>query len=119
MPTKLPSTIPAKTQQAILNALITASFTLHAGKAVLDLARALFETVSVEEAISERRVDEKEMGMNGGWGEGQACKSLARAVVLLEQQGEEANAEQVKKVALGHFTGDMWEENVKAVRAGW
>lgn len=119
MPTKLPSTIPGIVQEQVLNMLITAAFTLHSGKDVLDFARELFETNTVEQAIEERRVDEKEVGTNGSYGEGYACTSLARAHALLAEQGEGENAEELKKVALGRFTKDVWEENMRAIQHGW
>ena len=118
MPTKVETTIPAMQQQQILNALVAAAFTLHSGKAVLDFARAIFETLRVEDMIQERKGDEKHVGMNGGWGEGQACKSLARAYGLLVENGEEVNAKELKEVALGRFTKETWEENLRSVQSG-
>lgn len=119
MPTMLTATIADDEKQQILGALITAAFPLHSGKPVLDFTRALFEAAMVDDAVEERRVDEKEVGMNGGFGEAQACKALARAYALLIKQGEQANAEELRGIALGRFTGDTWEENVRAVESGW
>ncbi|KAF2159556.1 hypothetical protein M409DRAFT_30031 [Zasmidium cellare ATCC 36951] len=119
MPTKLPATIPDGEQQQILSALVTAAFILHSGQPVLDFTRALFEAAVVDEAVEERWVDEKEVGMNGGFGEAQACKALARAYALLIKQDEKNNADELKGIALSRFTGDTWEENVRAVESGW
>lgn len=118
MATALPASIPVQANETILNALVTAAFILHSGKAVLDFTQALFDEVSVEEAIAERKMDEKAVGINGGFGEGQSCKALVRAHVIPGEHGKERNAEGLKKVTLGHFTRDVWEENLRVVQQG-
>ncbi|KAK4508795.1 hypothetical protein PRZ48_002534 [Zasmidium cellare] len=119
MPTKISTSVPNGVQERILYALIAAAFTLHSGKPVLNFARAVFEPVSVEDAVKERQEDEKEVGMNGDFGQGQACKALARAHALLVEHSEEANAKELKEVALGRFTRDMWEDSVRFISEGW
>lgn len=120
MPTILPNSIADDAKDQILNALVTAGCTLHSGTSVLDFTRGLFGGALVEDAIKERKEEEKvHMGMNGGFGEGPACKALARAYVLLAEAREEQNAVELEVLALEKFVKVDWEENVQQVRDGW
>lgn len=98
---------------------VCASFGLHSGgRAVLDFAKVLFGNVPVANAVEERKEDEKSVGMNGNFGESGARTALARAFFLLIEQGEDANAEDLKKIAMTRFVKADFEEQVEKIREG-
>lgn len=66
-----------------------------------------------------RKEDEKAIGVNGGFGESGALASLARAYQLLVDQGEAANADELKSIALHRFIKLDFEAAVDKIRAGW
>lgn len=111
--------LPAITKLQILDALICAAFELHSGgRAVLECAKVLFGNVPVANAVEEREEDEKNVGMNGHWGESGAFTALARAYFLLIEHGEDANAEEVKKIAMSRFIKAGFEAQVAKIREG-
>ncbi|KAM3418918.1 hypothetical protein BST61_g4876 [Cercospora zeina] len=88
------------------------------GKAVLDFAKVLFGNVAVSTAAEEREQDEKSVGVNGGFGEGFACTSLARAYNLLLEHGEDGNAQDLKNIALERFLAEHFQQQVDLVAMG-
>lgn len=120
MPTNISPTMPAFSKNQLLESLVCASFGLHSGgKAVLDLAKIFFGNVPVANAVEERKEDEKSVGMNGDYGESGARTALARAYFLLIEHGEDANAEDLKKIAISRFVKADFEEQVEKIREGW
>lgn len=119
MPSTISPTVPSIAKNQVLESLICASFTLHSGgKAVLEFAKTLFGNIAVSTAVEERQHDEKMVGMNGGFGEGYACTSLARAYSLLIEHGEDLNAQDLKNIALERFLADDFQYQVERVRCG-
>ncbi|KAF2214576.1 hypothetical protein CERZMDRAFT_94969 [Cercospora zeae-maydis SCOH1-5] len=119
MPSTISPTIPSIAKNQVLQSLVSAAFTLHSGgNAVLDFAKALFGNVAVSTAVEEREHDEKMVGMNGGFGEGFACTSLARAYTLLIEHGEDGNAQDLKNIALERFLAEHFQQQVDWVGMG-
>lgn len=99
--------------------LVTAHLNGHLGTDVEDFGKVVFGADTFEQAVKDRKAEMEGMQTNGSHGSTGVCTSMMRSFVVLKGLGEDANAEELKKIAVQHFTRDVADAELARVQAGW